>query len=146
VLTGTVLAVTPAESDKSPAHITLVFQQAAGKGSAPQPLLAAIAKVDQVMTAMPSEPPRMMPNEPPGEQSDDSKPTLGEMPVPGIVTEGVPSPGLASNRPTRIEVTHMDRRGSELFSTGGDLKLPSGTRIELKVLSPPDGNSPPLLF
>src|SRR6185312_740436 len=40
LLTGTVLSVIPAESDKSPAHITLVFQQATGKGTAPQPLLA----------------------------------------------------------------------------------------------------------
>jgi hypothetical protein len=149
LLTGTVLTVIPAESDKSPAHIALVFQQATGKGTAPQPLLAAIASVDQAMTSMPSEPPRIMPSEPPADPnaSDNGKMnTLGEMPVPGIVTEGVPSPGLAANQPARIEVTHMDSRGSELFSTRGDIHLPAGTRIELKVLSPPGGSPPPLLF
>ena len=98
---------------------------------------------------MPSEPPRIMPSEPPADPnaSDNGKMnTLGEMPVPGVVTEGVPSPGQASNQPARIEVTHMDSRGSELFSTRGDIHLPAGTRLELKVLSPPGGSPPPLLF
>ncbi|HET9784874.1 MAG TPA: hypothetical protein VFP94_07955, partial [Terriglobales bacterium] len=149
MLTGTVLAVTPAESDKSPAHITLVFQQASGKGSAPQSLVAAITKVDQAYPTMPSEPPRIMPSEPqpnPNASDNDKMNTLGEMPVPSVVTDGVPNPRSSTNQPARIEVTHMDSRGSELLSSRGDVKIPSGTRIELKVLSPPGGSSLPLLF
>jgi hypothetical protein len=86
------------------------------------------------------------PSADPDDSDNGKKNTLGEMPVPGVVTEGVPNPGLAANQPVQIEVTHTDSRGSELLSNRGDIRLPKGTRIELKVLPPSGGGLPPLLF
>lgn len=151
MLTGTVLAVTAAESDKSPAHITIVFQQAARPGGEPQPLLAAIAKVEVYgpplpMLAMPT------PVQPPTAEADSDGSngkmnTLGEQAVPSAVTADIPNAEAPRNQPAKIEVTHRDNRGSELLSTRGDLNLPSGTRIELKVLPAAAGSgSRPLLF
>ena len=149
MLTGIVLAVTPAETDKSPAHITIVFQQATAKGSTPQPLLAAITKVEQNAVPMLNQAPPTMPVQPPtNPDADDNGKmnTLGDMPVPPAVTASVPNSGLNRNPASAVEVTHLDSRGSELLSNRGDIQLPGGTRIELKVLGLPGGSSPPLLF
>lgn len=140
--TGQVVAVVAAESRKSPSRISILFDQATSKQGGPISLRAAIAALapsdspnlsaDPGM-GMPS--PRSMPSSDTGTSgtSPMQRGSLGDQPVPPVVTASVPAGGgNANGGVVRIQLAPQ-AAGSTLSAPEGNLKLDSGTRIVLLV-------------
>ncbi|HUX67284.1 MAG TPA: hypothetical protein VMV31_07330 [Terriglobales bacterium] len=150
VLTGHVTSVVAAESKKSPSHMSVLFDHAVTKQGMAFPLHAAIAQV----VVMPSLPPDMdagmggdmgmdMPTPQPAAVPDDNHSnrtgTLGDQPLPPVVTASAPSAATrgSNGHPIYITLPHgtqADPDGSLLSTPQGDLKLDRGTRVVLLVL------------
>lgn len=159
-LSGHVTAVTPAESKKSPAHMTVVFDHAQTKQGQSVALRAAIVSV-----VTPPPPPAMpmdmggMAMPPPSPDQDarqQNRPGMdvGAVPPNVPVTGGVIGTSDANITPrtpdglplgmtdTNAEIASMARasngamirvRAGTLSSARGDLTINSGTRVILEV-------------
>ena len=150
-LSGRITEVVAAESGKSPSHLAVLFDRAVSKQGVAIPLRAAIAKVimpnDSAMDMgsddmMPMPSPQPMPNGDMGADNSSSNhqtATLGDEPVPPIVTAAAPAAiARGSNgKPIRVQLPGSEQsaqNGSVLSTPQGDLKLNSGTRVVLLIL------------
>lgn len=155
MLLGQVTTVVRAESQKSPSRIGVLFTQAAYKK---QPPVAFHAGIDHIISVPDERPMDMMPPSIGAEMPSAAQPpadgdesgmdgrmhpgTLGSQPVPSEATAPVPSAVVASRPalrvrifvPTALATPAQQAAGSVLSSPRGDLKLDSGTRVELQVL------------
>ncbi|MGH9475373.1 MAG: hypothetical protein ACRD1C_03460 [Terriglobales bacterium] len=141
-LIGHIVAVTPAESPKSPSQITIVFTQVATKHGAVVPLHTVITGLRRIV---PPAPPVMMSAlpQPHSEQQPDRSngtptATLGEMPMPTQVTGANGSMNQLEQQtnlqPIRIRST---AKGGSVLTSIGNLKLERGTQLQLREIATP---------
>lgn len=145
-LLGQVTVVIPAESNRSPSRLGVRFNQAVlKKAKQTVPLSAAIINVEMTSPAMasadmPMNMPSMSPPGAPGATADAGarvRPELGAQGVPGQVTgqnQEIGSMAQASHAQTIRILKPTPSEGSVLTAAQGNLKLQSGTHIDLIVL------------
>lgn len=138
-LEGQVIAVTPAESPKSPAHLTIRFTRAATRHSVVIPLHVVLMDVRLIPPPLPpvfAPPPVQNPDRQDQGSGMETK-TLGSMPVPAQVT------GTNGNMDQMEQLTAqhpialraLPGGGSVLISVG-NFNLPKGTQLVLRTLGP----------
>ncbi|MGH9487431.1 MAG: hypothetical protein ACRD04_07545 [Terriglobales bacterium] len=140
-LQGEITAVTPAESPKSPAHLSIVFTQARLRNGQKLALHAVVTQLRRIRPPQPpvmSAPPLPPPMQPmPDADSQREQATLGSMPVPSQITG--PDTSVADLRrrsqlkPIRIRV----QGGESTLSSVGNFQLERGTELRLKEIAAP---------
>ena len=151
-LFGRITEVIKAESKKSPSRIGVLFTRAVYKKQPPIALHAGIAHVFSAPAFAPMDmgTPMPMPMQAPdatagqsGREPGMGRPgSLGQEPVPNEATAPVPSAAAGRRPGTEIDIslpaasagTRQRALGSVLSSPRGDLRISSGTRVELQVL------------